>query len=77
MRLAREKDLEGLKAVRRRSRVISYANLALMVVILVLAVMLRDAALSGSVRSFKDITDQERFKNTITFALIQFSQLLY
>ena len=41
VRLAREKDLEGLKAVRRRSRVISYANLALMVAILILAVMMQ------------------------------------
>lgn len=41
VRLAHEKDLEGLKAVRSRSRIISYANLALMVVILILAVMLQ------------------------------------
>ncbi len=41
VRFAREKDLEGLKAVRRRSRIISYANLALMVAILILAVMLQ------------------------------------
>ena len=41
VRLARERDLEGLKAVRRKSRIISYANLALMVAILILAVMLQ------------------------------------
>jgi putative copper resistance protein D len=41
VRLAREKKLEELKAVRRRSRIISFANLALMVVILILAVMLQ------------------------------------
>lgn len=41
VRLAREKKLEELTAVRRRSRVISYANLALMAAILILAVMLQ------------------------------------
>ena len=41
VKLAREKDLEGLKNVRRRSRIISFSNLALMIVILVLAVMLQ------------------------------------
>ena len=43
VRLAREGDVKGLAAVRKRSRVISIANLALMVVILVLAVMLQIA----------------------------------
>ena len=41
VKFAREKNVEGLKAVRKRSRVISFANLALMIVILVLAVMLQ------------------------------------
>ncbi len=41
VRLAREKDVEGLKAVRRKSRIISFANLALMMAILILAVMLQ------------------------------------
>ncbi len=41
VKLAREKDVEGLRAVRRRSRLISFANLALMVAILILAVMLQ------------------------------------
>ena len=40
-KLARERNVEGVKAVRRKSRIVSYANLALMVVILVLAVMLQ------------------------------------
>ena len=40
-RLARERDTEGLKAVRRNSRIVSYANLALMIAILILAVMLQ------------------------------------
>lgn len=39
--LAQERNVEGLKAVRKRSRIISYANLALMVAILILAVMLQ------------------------------------
>jgi copper resistance protein D len=41
VRLAREKDVEGVKAVRRRSRIISFTNLAIMVAILILAVMLQ------------------------------------
>jgi copper resistance protein D len=41
VKLAQEKNTEGLRAVRRRSRIISYTNLALMVVILILAVMLQ------------------------------------
>ena len=41
VRLAREKDLEGLKETRKRSRVISYTNLALMLAILLLAAMLQ------------------------------------
>ena len=41
VKLARERDVEGLKVVRRRSRIISYANLALMIAILILAVMLQ------------------------------------
>jgi copper resistance protein D len=43
VRLAREKDVEGLRAVRRKSRIISFTNLALMIVILILAVMLQAA----------------------------------
>lgn len=41
VKLAKEKDLEGLKNVRRRSRIISFSNLGLMIVILVLAVVLQ------------------------------------
>jgi putative copper resistance protein D len=41
VRLAREGRLDELKALRRRSRVISYANLALMLVVLWLAVLLQ------------------------------------
>ncbi len=41
VKLAKEKDIEGLKNVRRRSRIISFSNLALMIVILVLAIMLQ------------------------------------
>lgn len=41
VKLAREKDVEGLRSVRRKSRMVSYANLALMIAILVLAVMLQ------------------------------------
>lgn len=40
-RLARDRDVEELAVVRRRSRIISYANLALMIAILILAVMLQ------------------------------------
>jgi uncharacterized membrane protein len=40
-RLAAEKNTEGLRAVRRISRSISYANLALMIAILILAVLLQ------------------------------------
>ncbi len=41
VRLAREKDFEGLRAVRRKSRILSFANLALMIAILILAVVLQ------------------------------------
>ncbi|MHB2035367.1 MAG: CopD family protein [Nitrososphaerales archaeon] len=41
VKLAQERNVEGLKAVRKRSRIISFANLALMVAILVLAAMLQ------------------------------------
>jgi putative copper resistance protein D len=41
VRLARDKKFEELTALRRKSRVISFANLALMIAILVLAVMLQ------------------------------------
>jgi putative copper resistance protein D len=41
IQLARENKLDELKALRRRSRVVSFANLTLMVVILLLAVMLQ------------------------------------
>ncbi|MCL4519550.1 MAG: CopD family protein [Thaumarchaeota archaeon] len=40
-RLASERKIDQLKAVRRKSRLVSYANLVLMVAILVLAVMLQ------------------------------------
>ena len=40
-RLALARDTEGLRAVRRVSRLISYTNLALMIAILVLAAMLQ------------------------------------
>lgn len=40
-KLAHERNVEGLRAVRRNSRIISYANLALMIAILILAVMLQ------------------------------------
>ena len=43
VKLARERNVEGLAAVRRKSRVISFANLALMIAILLLAVMLQTA----------------------------------
>ncbi|MHB1908466.1 MAG: CopD family protein [Nitrososphaerales archaeon] len=39
--LAQNHDIEGLKAVRRKSRLVSIANLVLMVLILLLAVMLQ------------------------------------
>ena len=39
--LAREGDLEGLRRVRRVSRLISYANLGLMIAVLALAAMLQ------------------------------------
>lgn len=41
IQLAREKRLEELKALRKRSRLVSAANLVLMLVILLLAVMLQ------------------------------------
>lgn len=41
VRLAREKRLEELKSLRRRSRVVSFTNLGLMVLILALAVLLQ------------------------------------
>lgn len=41
VKLAQERNVEGLKAVRKRSRIISFANLALMVAILILAAMLQ------------------------------------
>ena len=40
-RFARERDVESLKAIRKRSRIISYTNLALMILILALATMLQ------------------------------------
>ena len=39
--LAQNHDIEGLKAVRRKSRLVSMVNLALMMLILLLAVMLQ------------------------------------
>lgn len=41
VKLANERNVEGLAKVRKRSRVISFTNLALMIVVLVLAVMLQ------------------------------------
>lgn len=41
VKLAIEKKLDELRALRRKSRIASYANLALMVVILILAAMLQ------------------------------------
>ncbi len=41
VRLAEERNVQGLRAVRKKSRIVSYTNLALMVVILILAVMLQ------------------------------------
>jgi putative copper resistance protein D len=43
VRMARERDVEGLKAVRRRSRVISMMNLVLMALILLVAVLMQSA----------------------------------
>lgn len=43
-RFALKRDVEGLRAVRRRSRIISYTNLALMIMILALATMLQVGA---------------------------------
>ena len=40
-KLARERDVKGLEAVRRDCRIVSFANLALMIAILILAVMLQ------------------------------------
>lgn len=40
-KLAIQKDIEGLKSIRKKSRIISYTNLALMIVILALATMLQ------------------------------------
>lgn len=40
-KLAREKKIDELKTVRRKSRLVSYANLVLMLAILLLAVMLQ------------------------------------
>jgi uncharacterized membrane protein len=39
--LARERNVEGLRRIRKRSRVISAANLFLMIVILLLAVLMQ------------------------------------
>ncbi len=41
VRLARERRYDELRALRRRSRAVSFANLALMLVVLVLAVVLQ------------------------------------
>src|SRR5487761_436899 len=41
VKLARERNVEELAAVRKKSRIISFANLALMIAILLLAVMLQ------------------------------------
>lgn len=41
VKLARERNFEELAAVRKKSRIISFANLALMIAILLLAVMLQ------------------------------------
>jgi uncharacterized membrane protein len=41
VRLAEEKKLDELKDLRRKSRVVSAANLSLMIIILFLAVMLQ------------------------------------
>lgn len=42
-KFALKRDVDGLRAVRRKSRVISYTNLALMIIILALATMLQMA----------------------------------
>jgi copper resistance protein D len=42
VQLAREKRIDELKILRRRSRLVSFTNLALMIVILVLAVLMQD-----------------------------------
>ena len=44
VRMAREGDVEGLRALRRRSRVVAYANLGLMLVVLAFAVALQAVA---------------------------------
>ncbi len=41
VRFARERRLEELKTIRKKSRLVSFANLALMIAILILAVMLQ------------------------------------
>jgi len=41
VKLAQERNVEGLRAVRKRSRIISFANLGLMITILVLAALLQ------------------------------------
>ncbi len=41
VKFAREKKIDELKAIRRKSRVVSFTNLALMIAILILAVMLQ------------------------------------
>ena len=41
VRFAREKKLDELKAIRRKSRIVSFTNLALMIAILVLATLLQ------------------------------------
>ena len=41
VRFARENKLDELKSIRKKSRIVSFTNLALMIVILVLAVMLQ------------------------------------
>jgi uncharacterized membrane protein len=41
VRLASEKKLDELRALRRRSRVVSFANLSIMVAILVLVTMMQ------------------------------------
>jgi copper resistance protein D len=43
VKLAKEMRLEELKALRRRSRIVSFANLGLMIAILVFAVLLQTA----------------------------------
>jgi copper resistance protein D len=42
VQLAREKRIDELKVLRRRSRLVSFTNLGLMIVILVLAVLMQD-----------------------------------